>query len=155
MAGFKVDATIKDKGIAKKLSALEGKMKNMTGFHKNVGEYWHGSMLQNFANESGPDGSKWPALSPVTIRARLRRGGNAGITMLREKGDLIGSYNYRASSSQVALGSPLVYARIQNEGGQAGRNRSVTIPARPHVGIGPKDEQAILEIAEDYVALGR
>ena len=38
----------------------------------------------------------------------------------------------------VIYGSNMEYARIHQEGGQAGRGKKVTIPARPYMGV-PKD----------------
>ena len=53
------------------------------------------------------------------------------------KRSLIGSWEAYPDGS-VIFGSNMVYARIHQQGGQAGRGNKTTIPARPYMGV-PKD----------------
>ena len=90
---------------------------------------------------------------------------------------LAGSLNYVATTDDVQLGSPLPYAAIHQFGGtiekdagsrymvgrrfakreqDGGRDvaikaHSITIPARPYLGLTPTDEEGILEDAEDWL----
>lgn len=90
---------------------------------------------------------------------------------------LAGSINYVASNDDVRVGSPKVYAAIHQLGGtiekQAGsrymvgrrfakrdqeggkdvaiKAHTITIPARPYIGISAADQEAILEQAEDFL----
>ncbi|PTV94028.1 phage virion morphogenesis protein [Rhodobacter aestuarii] len=91
---------------------------------------------------------------------------------------LAGSINYIASAEEVRIGSPKVYAAIHQLGGtiqkpessrymvgrrfakrseEGGREvkikaHTITIPARPYIGISPEDEIGILEDAEDWLS---
>lgn len=143
--------TINDKALQKKLKEIVGKLENRTGFYKNVGEHLIISTNERIADEIAPDGSAWAALSPVTLKARAKRG--TGSTIYREYGDFIETINYEASDDNLIWGSPDVRARIFQQGGNAGRNLSVTLPARPYLGLSAEDEKIILEIAEDYMDL--
>ncbi|MES8537205.1 phage virion morphogenesis protein, partial [Cutibacterium acnes] len=58
-----------------------------------------------------------------------------------------------AGRLQAAVGTNRVYARIHQLGGKAGRNRKVTIPARPFLGINADDRQMIGEILNDHLAM--
>lgn len=100
----------------------------------------------NFAAEGRP---KWKPLSEVTKHMRL--GGNkaykkngaltaaaqrrqdAGFRILQHRGQLASSITESHDSTQAAAGSNLVYAAIHQFGGEAGRNRKVTIAARPYL----------------------
>lgn len=103
-------------GLEKRLS----KMGDLTEFHKLAGEHLLNSVQENFDNETAPDGSRWQALTPVTIEKRLKQNGNAPLKILRASGRLAGSIHYQASSSRTGVGTNLVCAAIHNEGGKAG-----------------------------------
>lgn len=70
-----------------------------------------------------PDGSTNPILNPP---------GN-------EHGQLKRSLIFEAfPDGSVIFGSNMIYARIHQQGGQAGKGNKTTIPARPYMGV-PKD----------------
>lgn len=152
MAGFDVKVKITDPVIEKKLDRLIGRMERPLGFYNNVRDHVITTTIERFDLETAPDGSKWQALSPVTLAARERRKISA-IRILREYGDMFGSIKYVASSDGLRWGASAVQAALQQFGGKAGKNRSVTIRPRPFLGLSREDERAILEIAEDYAAL--
>lgn len=117
------------------------------------------STQRRFEEGHGPDGSPWP----VSYRAALT-GGKTLIDSAR----LMQSITHIASDSGVEVGTNVLYAAIHQLGGiiraigdflaftlADGRKifaKSVTIPARPFLGIDEDDETEILRIAEDYVA---
>jgi len=59
--------------------------------------------------------------------------------ILNYGGQLKRSLTFEAyPDGSVIFGSNMVYARIHQQGGQAGRGNKTTIPARPYMGV-PKD----------------
>lgn len=90
---------------------------------------------------------------------------------------LAGSINYIATDDEVRVGSPVIYAAIHQLGGtiekQAGsrymvgrrfakrdkeggadvaiKAHTITIPARPYIGISAADQEGILEQAQDWL----
>lgn len=153
MTGISYKATIDDADMREKLAELIDKMENAEGFYKNVGEHLLNSVGDNFDNETAPDGTRWKALSIATRDLRQKKYGNAPVTILRASGALRGSINMVASDTEVRIGSALIYAAIHQLGGEAGRNRKVTIDARPYLGISAADEEEIFAIAEDWLAV--
>lgn len=153
MAGISYRAIIDEQDMREKLAELIGQMSNPAGFYKNVGEHLLNSVKDNFENESAPDASPWRSLSDATRKQRALKFGNAPLTILRASGDLMNSINVETDASQARVGSPLVYAAIHHFGGDAGRGRKVTIPARPYLGLSAADEEEILAIAEDWLAV--
>lgn len=151
MTGITLTTAIEDAEIADFLKSKLAKMENLRPFYVNVGEHMLNSVEDRFDTQTAPDGSAWAPLAPATVSIRLRRHGNAELTILREWGRLAGSFNYEASSHQVSIGTPVVYAAIQHFGGEAGRNKSVTIPARPVLGVSQQDQAIIAEMAEDFL----
>jgi phage virion morphogenesis protein len=75
----------------------------------------------------------------------------AGRKILTDSHELRNSIHYSAARSSVVIGSGKIYAAIHQFGGKAGRNRKVTIPARPYLGIGPGDRQEIFSILRNHV----
>lgn len=151
MTGLSYTVTINDRDLVMQLETLIDKMEDPEPFHRLVGEHMLTSVDERFETETAPDGSGWQAHAPATKRSRLRRNGNAPLTILRESGRLAGSFSYEASSQNTKIGTPVIYAAIQHHGGQAGRNHAVTIPSREILGLSANDEMVIVEIAEDWL----
>ncbi len=152
MTGISYIVTLKDETPRAAIASLIKKMENAHGFYKNVGEHLVNSVQENFDAERAPDGSPWKTLSAVTV-ARREAMGHIGSPMLRISGALAGSINYLPSDQDVRVGSSLVYAAIHHFGGDSKGYMKATIPARPYLGMKPEDEDAILEIAEDWLAV--
>lgn len=151
MTGISYEVETQSDELEAFLKRKLAKVQNLRPFHVNVGEHMLNSVQERFDTETAPDGSRWAALAPSTVEGRLRRNGNAELTILREQGHLAGSFNYDAKDDHVRVGTPSVYAAIQHFGGEAGRNKSVTIPARPVLGVSRDDEAIIAEMAEDFL----
>ncbi len=104
-----------------------------------IGSHLAAATIRRFQIETAPDGKPWQK----SLRA-LADGGQT----LTDKGHLRRSITHRvaADGRSVDVGSNLVYAAIHQFGGQAGRGRSVTLPARPYLGIDGRSEDAIVRI---------
>lgn len=92
----------------------------------------------------------------------------AGSDTLYDSGALSRSIDYAASEDSVEIGTGIVYGRIHQDGGtirpktaralafMAGNRlvmvRSVTLPARPYLGVSGDNEREIVETAEDWLA---
>lgn len=79
-----------------------------------------GDALENFQSSSSPDGTAWPALSALTVATR-RQGSSKP---LLDRGILAASVTARGTNNYESLtphslevGSNLIYARLQQEGG--------------------------------------
>lgn len=159
------------------LEKIAAKARDKVGMLKTVGEAELNVTKERFGSKTAPDGSAWAPNAPLTLL--LARGGS----MMRRSGGLIGSIVYEVSGTTLRLGPNKAYAAIQQFGGTvkakgkalripipAGARfgpggspakgdgaiylKSVTIPARPYIGIGPKDEEAILDAMEDWFDIG-
>jgi len=88
------------------------------------------------------------------------------LSMLRETGRLLGSLSRRADGNRVVVGTNVIYAAIHQFGGtirpksggrlafRLGRTRvfarSVSIPARPWLGVSDADRAEIMAIFQDH-----
>jgi len=157
----------------RELSRLAGQTSNLPGALKNIGEALLRTTRARFSSRTGPDGAAWPAHAPLT----LLTGGRPG-NMLRRSGRLYRSINYRVGGSTLTVGANAPpYDRVQQFGAtirpkkgkflavpvpaqRGGRNgpsfmflKKVTIPARPYIGFGPKDEAATLREIHAWLAI--
>lgn len=132
---------------------------------KVIGEKMISSTEETFTAQGRPD--KWPALAESTVNARL--GGKkrtftergtvrlaakkklGSMKTLVHRGRLLRSITARASGSGVKWGSNVIYARIHQFGGKAGRGKSVEIPARPYIQFLPEDEKAAVRALVEYI----
>ena len=55
------------------------------------------------------------------------------------------------NNESAIIGSNKVYAAIHQLGGQAGKNKSVTIPARPYLNLTDDEYEEILCLVENYL----
>lgn len=162
-----------------RLQAILDRLEDPGPLLRAVGERLVLSTSDNFRQQRAPDGTAWVPLSPATIRARTRRG-KVPIAILRQDGRLAGSISHEVEGPVLRVGSPIVYAAIHQLGGtirkeassrwMAGRRfarrdknpegsekaiaaHTITIPARPFLGVSAEDEVAISEQAVDHLTL--
>jgi len=150
MAGIGLSIKVDDKIIRRVFAGLEQRGQNLEPLLDHIGASLVTSTQDRFEAERGPDGKKWKPWSTAYAKRRRARDGKAKILTLDDY--LSGSITHNASSDQVEVGSNMVYARIHQEGGQAGRNLAATIPARPFLGIDSDDEREIEASVQDYLA---
>jgi len=166
MTGISYTVTIDDEKARQYLQRLVAKMENPLGFYQSVGDHLSGATGENFKRETAPDGTAWTPLQPSTLRRRIKKG-NPKTDILRVSGGLAGSINARPSNTEVRIGSAVPYAAIHQLGGTINRparqgklfNRSdvkvraytITIPARPYLGVSKDDERIIIEIADEWL----
>ena len=111
------------------------------------------------ATNTAPDGTPWTPSGRVA-----EEGGKT----LFASGRLAASLTHLAGRDQVQIGSNLIYAGVHQEGrtitpvtgdalhfvlpnGQHVTVGSVTIPARPYLGVSDEEELAIYDMVEDYL----
>lgn len=108
------------------------------GARRDIGEYLLGDIQDNFDGQKLFDGRAMPQ-----SKAAIKRKGK---TLIR-KHHLYDSYVYQLEGAGVAWGSALVYAAIHHFGGDRAmpskRGPVQPLPARPVMGIGPRQEKRI------------
>jgi phage virion morphogenesis protein len=154
-----------DATLARAIAALD----DATEMFDRIGVAMVASTQLRFETEKGPAGNPWPA----SLRAQMSPAGKT----LFDTGRLFGSFAREAGPDQVAWGTNEIYARIHQTGGviraktkkglrfrpfggggKGGDNegfvvrQSVTLPARPFLGVDDSDERAISRIAGEYLA---
>lgn len=125
-----------------------------------------GTVLVNGAVERigqtnvSPDGTPWPK----SLRAQLEEG-----VTLHDSGQLMRSITHEAAPNQVVVGSNMIYAGIHQTGGviraktakglaftlangESAVVGSVTIPARPYLGISEAEREEIEEVSLQHFA---
>lgn len=149
------------------LSDLAERAANVEGALRNVGEALLETTDERFDTQTDPSGGKWAPLSGLTLRQRAELGHGPGPILTRSR-RLRGSVSYQVSGSTLRLGPNTVDAAVHQFGatitpksasalriplGSQGAvfARSVTIPARPYIGFGPRDEEAARDALEDWL----
>jgi len=143
------DITIRidDKPVLDALNRLSRKMGDLSPVLRVIGEELVKSTESRFNSQGpAPDGARWAALSPATLKRKKHS------KILTELGYLRGSiHSQMIGTHAVAVGTNSVYGAIHQLGGTAGRGRKVRIPARPYLGISPEDSGRIAGIVERYL----
>ncbi|MQX36821.1 phage virion morphogenesis protein [Roseospira navarrensis] len=115
------------------------------------------SVQQRFQAGRSPDGDRW-----TPSRRAARTGGQT----LVDRGHLRDSITHAADSRSARVGTNLIYARIHQLGGQiraraggalaiplpdggVALRKSVTLPARPYLGISADDREEIGDIIRE------
>ena len=133
------DALLK---VAVKAETLRPLMKNIAGIMADATE-------ENFSQQGRPD--KWQELAESTIKKRKKAGHWPG-QILQVEGRLATSITSQYDNESAIIGSNLDYAAIHQLGGQAGKNKSVSIPARPYLNLTNDDLDDILQETERFIA---
>ena len=147
MANNPIEIKIDNKEVSKRLLELARKGENLRPLMKNIAGVLAYSTEENFANEGRPD--KWLDLSERTKKQRKKTGHWPG-QILQVSGQLASSINTYYDDESAVIGSNLDYAAIHQLGGQAGKNKSVSIPARPYLLLTDENLEEILEATEGF-----
>lgn len=124
------------------------------------------SNQQNFDREQASDGTPWAPLAPSTIRRREKKG-QVPIKILTATKALNASVLYQIEGDALRVGSGLPQAAIHQLGGTINRPArtgrafgrdsvsipayTITMPARPYLGVSAEDETIIIELADEWL----
>ncbi|MBB5046789.1 phage gpG-like protein [Rhodopseudomonas rhenobacensis] len=155
-AGIRIDVDISD--LTKALAGLSHLDNPDTEpLMSDIGARLEFSMRERITTtKTAPDGSPWPA-------------NLEGTSILMRTGDhMLGSVAWTASATEVEAGLSWEYAHVHQDGmtinaknapflsfvvgGKRVNKKSVTIPARPVVGISAEDAEKIDRLATNFVA---
>jgi phage gpG-like protein len=167
IVNYKVD----DAAVRHALQRAHKKTAGLSPLMREIAAALEASTQMRFQTSTGPDGKKWAALATATRinRARRAAGGRiftknrrrttVGFTRaylgnmqpLLDTGRLRASILSTYNSREVIVGTNVIYARIQQFGGMAGRNRKVKIPARPFFGFSDGDRADIADLVRTFL----
>lgn len=173
---FRISIPIKG-SVDETVRKIAARLGDKAGLLKNLGEAELQVVQARFDSKTAPDGSAWAPNHPLTLM--LATGG----AMMKRSGGLVNSINYTVAGDKLTMGPNKIYDAVHqfgatitghlripvpagtmmSPGGDAPARRtnaegaiflaSVTIPARPYMGIGEKDIEAIAETIEDWLDL--
>lgn len=172
-----ITCTVHDDSVQRLLTNLSGRMKNLRPVMNEIGQRYERRVLENFRDESAPDGTKWQRLSATTLmmglsrhkgigkRGGLVKAGRSYLTnksLLVESGRLRSRIHHQTDAESVRIGvAGIDYAAIHQFGGMAGRGRKVKIPARPWLAmnsgggmvLAERDRQMVLDVLQRHLAV--
>lgn len=171
MAGATIQVRLDDAQVQRAVGRLIRLGQDLVPLARAIGVVLVRGTQDRFHDEQDPEGRPWAPLHPDY--AALKRG--PGI--LREsgqRGGLYGSISFRVhggpQAAAVSVGSNKIYAAIHQLGGtikpvrgeklffRDGRGRvwgaakSVTIPARPYLGLSREDRRAVRDVVATVLA---
>ena len=135
-----IEIKIDNKEVESRLLDLAQRSENLRPLMKNIAGVFAYSTEENFKEEGRPD--KWTDLAESTKKQRTKTGHYPG-QILQVSGQLASSISTYYDNDSAVIGSNLDYAAIHQLGGQAGKNQSVTIPARPYLQL---NNEEIIEV---------
>ncbi len=158
-----VTLKVDDQDVLAALGALAEAAEDLAPVLKAIGEDWQASTKRRIEVEEDPNGTRWAALNPLYARDKKGPG------ILRESGQLFGSIVYEVAGNELEVGTNRPHARVHQfgakivpktaaalvfqMGGETFRRQSVTVPARPFLGISVADREAALDAIADYLDL--
>ena len=148
MADKPIEIQIDNAEVQERLLKIAEKTQSLRPLMKNIAGIMSYSTEENFKNEGRPD--KWTDLAESTKKQREKKKKWPG-QILQVEGKLAASINTFYDDDSAIIGSNLDYAAIHQLGGQAGRNKSVSIPARPYLKLTDSDYKEILQECEQYL----
>jgi len=167
MAGASFKAEIRDEDVQRDLQRIMRNMGTTVPAMKDAGEYMQRSVSDRFRKEEDPEGRPWEPLSPFTLANKR----NDKILTERGGPGLRGSIHYRAGEGVLEQGTNKIYGAVHQFGAtikpKSGKSLaigspkgrfalvgSVTIPARPYLGVSDEDRERIREIVLRHALSG-
>lgn len=148
MSDKPIEIEFDNKEVHEKLLNLAKRTENLRPLMKNIAGIFAYSTEENFKEEGRPD--TWVDLAESTKQQRTKKRKWPG-QILQVEGKLAASINTYYDNDSAVIGSNLEYAAIHQLGGQAGRNKSVEIPARPYLLLTNDDYDEILHEINKYI----
>lgn len=142
-----IEIRIDNKAVEDALLKVASKCEDMKPLMKNIAGIMADSVEENFEQEGRPD--KWQELAESTIKKRKKTKHWPG-RILQVEGQLATSITTQYDNESAVIGSNLAYAAIHQLGGQAGKGKKVTIPARPYLIMTIKEQNKILSKINNY-----
>ncbi len=155
MSGVSIDVQIRDKEVLQAFTRLISVMGDTTPVMSAIGTGLVASTHRRFVSQKSPDGESWKTLNSEYKKTKRNS------RILTESGRLRDSINYRATRDQVTVGTNVIYAAVHQLGATIKPKsashlvfrltsgivlaKSVTIPARPYLGISDDDQVMISE----------
>ena len=167
MAGATLDITFQPGRTVTAVAALLASSRDPTPLLRAIGTGLLRNTQDRFEAETAPDGSAWAPLNAWYLTFKRGPGILRGAAM---RGGLQGSLVMDVEAGAIRIGSNKIYAAVHQfgatiepknpqgrlairdyKGNLQGIARSVTIPARPYLGLSRRDEETILETTEDHL----
>lgn len=167
MTGAILETEFRSGRVLTAIAALQSSLRDPQPLLRAIGTGLLSNTQDRFDAETGPDGAAWKPLSAWYLAHKRGPGILRGAGM---RGGLQGSLSMDVERGAVIIGTNKVYGAIHQFGGvihpknpsgrlmmrdyrgrPIGVARSVTIPARPYLGLSLRDEETILEVTEDYL----
>ena len=148
MSDEPIEIKLDNQEVQNRLLELASKCENLRPLMKNIAGIFAYSTEENFKNEGRPE--KWLDLAESTKKQREKKRKWPG-QILQVEGKLATSINTFYDDDSAVIGSNLDYAAIHQLGGQAGRNKSVSIPARPYLKLTDSDYKEITQEIEKHL----
>lgn len=166
---------VQDAEVKALLKRLSETGQNMRPIYQDIGEGIMERTKQRFSTGVGPDGVKWLPNAQATYSILANRLGKSNLgkdgrinskganklankkPLIGETGDLARQFHVSATNDSVTIGNSMIYAAIQQFGGKAGRNKKITIPARPFLPVTidgqlyPQEQQSILNTLNEHL----
>lgn len=143
-----IEIKIDNKEVLTRLQELASRGENLRPLMKNIAGIMATATEDNFKEEGRPD--KWVDLSETTKKQRQKIGKYPG-QILQVSGQLASSVSTAYDDNSAIIGSNLAYAAIHQLGGQAGKNKKTSIPARPYLKLTDDYFEEILAEIENFL----
>ena len=149
-----LNITVDSKQVEAKLEQLQSRMQNTKPVMAGIAAELLSLTEKSFDKQGHP--TKWQSLAASTISQREKEGTWPGKILQISTAGLAASITPFHTSDTAGISSSKPYAAIHQFGGQAGRGRKVTIPARPYMPIDadkkltPEAEESIMSMMRDY-----
>lgn len=143
-----IEIKIDNKEVLTRLQELASRGENLRPLMKNIAGIMATATEDNSKNEGRPD--KWVDLSETTKKQRQKIGKYPG-QILQVSGQLASSVSTAYDDNSALIGSNLAYAAIHQLGGQTGKNKKTTIPARPYLKLTDDNFEEILTETEKFL----
>jgi phage virion morphogenesis protein len=105
---------------------------------------WSQDRITSLRNVA-PDGTVWERLKPNTLKRKAARGFGHQGTLMQSGSMWYQITHQNVTADSVEVGSPSVYAMVQQQGNRAG-----TIPARPYLGVSEEEKTELAAYIEGW-----
>lgn len=146
----RIEITVESQALTDLLQRLAQRTGDLSPLMGSIANDMLDEVEENFEQQGRP---KWKPLAESTIERREKLGYWPG-KILQMRGELAAAVQTFSSANEAGVSVAKTYAAIHQFGGQAGRGKKTTIPARPFLGLSEEALKGISRRIEEWLSGG-
>lgn len=145
-----IEVKLQSAELISALDRLSRRVSDMSPVMDSIGQELEKRISNRFETESDPDGKRWAAWKPSTVKS-YPKNGNRRILDRGPQDRMLNSLSHNSDSHSVTVGFGKKYALYHEFGTKNMKRRGLIFADPVNRLLSSRDEEAVLSVVNDYL----